>query len=102
MDRKEEDFDKVNNNNIYVPSFEKDTNDAKVLQKKGKDPVFYFGHIQEMSKNQGPVLVFIEELGEKKVVAFSSLKPLPLKKGKQTNWLAISKKNLILDSSQYL
>ncbi|KAK0163520.1 hypothetical protein PV327_007195 [Microctonus hyperodae] len=41
-----------------------------------KSPQLLTGHIQEMSKNQGPVLVFIEELGEKKIVPYASLKPL--------------------------
>ncbi|XP_017754308.1 PREDICTED: hybrid signal transduction histidine kinase M-like [Eufriesea mexicana] len=102
VDFTEEDFDKTNNNNIYVSSLEKDSNsnDTKVLQKKAKEPIFYYGHIQEMSKNQGPVLVFIEELGEKRVVPYSALKPLPPKKSKQANWLPVCKKNLILDSNQ--
>ncbi|CAK9798887.1 Putative bifunctional UDP-N-acetylglucosamine transferase and deubiquitinase ALG13 [Anthophora quadrimaculata] len=102
MDFNEEDFDKANNNNIYLSSFEKDTcgTDTKVLQKKSKDSVFYYGHIQEMSKNQGPVLVFIEELGEKKIVPYSALKPLPLRKSKQSNWLPVCKKNMLFDSNQ--
>ena len=52
-----------------------------------------------MSKNQGPVLVFIEELGEKRIVPYSALKPLPPKKNKMANWLPVCKKNLVLDSS---
>ncbi|KOC62469.1 UDP-N-acetylglucosamine transferase subunit ALG13 like protein [Habropoda laboriosa] len=104
MDFNEEDFDKANNNNIYMSSFEKDScsNDAKILQKKSKDSVFYYGHIQEMNKNQGPVLVFIEELGEKKIVPYSALKPLPLRKNKQNNWLPVCKKNVLLDSRMIL
>lgn len=101
MEFNEEEFDKVNNNNVYVSSFEKDTNgnDTKALQKKSQhDPVFFYGHIQEMSKNQGPVLVFIEELGEKKIVPYSALKPLPPRKNKQNNWLPMCKRN-VLDSS---
>ncbi|XP_076167094.1 uncharacterized protein LOC143146573 isoform X2 [Ptiloglossa arizonensis] len=102
MEFNEEEFDKVNNNNVYVSSFEKDTNgnDTKALQKKSQhDPVFFYGHIQEMSKNQGPVLVFIEELGEKKIVPYSALKPLPPRKNKQNNWLPMCKRN-VLDSNQ--
>ncbi|XP_011310890.1 uncharacterized protein [Fopius arisanus] len=41
-----------------------------------KAPPLLKGHIQEMSKDEGPVLVYIEELGEKKSVPFKSLKPL--------------------------
>lgn len=101
VDFSEEDFDKTNNNSIYVSSLGKDVNDndTKILQKKNSDPIFYYGHIQEMGKSQGPVLVFIEELGEKRIVPYSALKPLPLKKNKQANWLPVCKKNLLLDSS---
>ncbi|KAK1124946.1 hypothetical protein K0M31_006291 [Melipona bicolor] len=100
VDFNEKEFDKTNNN--YAPSFEKDSNDndTKLLQKKNNDSVFYYGHIQEMSKSQGPVLVFIEELGEKRIVPYSALKPLPPKKNKQVNWLPVCKKNLLLDSNQ--
>ncbi|XP_076635129.1 uncharacterized protein LOC143348583 [Colletes latitarsis] len=102
MEFNEEEFDKANNNNVYVTSFEKDANgndNVKVLQKKGKpDPVLFYGHIQEMNKNQGPVLVFIEELGEKKIVPYCALKPIPLRKNKQNNWLPMCKKN-VLDSN---
>ncbi|XP_041358973.1 uncharacterized protein LOC121375536 [Gigantopelta aegis] len=38
----------------------------------------YNGHIQELTDNQGPVIVFIEELGEKRAVPYDSLRPLPL------------------------
>ncbi|XP_012339515.1 myb-like protein F [Apis florea] len=102
IDFNEEDFDKTNNNNVYVSSLEKDSNDnnTNVLEKKSNNLIFYYGHIQEMSKNQGPVLVFIEELGEKRIVPYSALKPLPPKKNKMANWLPVCKKNLVLDSNQ--
>ncbi|XP_076669782.1 uncharacterized protein LOC143369568 isoform X3 [Andrena cerasifolii] len=103
MDFNEDEFDKANNNSVYVSSFEKDANgnDTRTLQKKTKqDPAFYYGHIQEMSKNHGPVLVFIEELGEKRVVPYFALKPLPLRKSKQNNWLPMCKRNVLLDSNQ--
>ncbi|CAH2233662.1 jg10628 [Pararge aegeria aegeria] len=38
----------------------------------------YQCHIQEMSPDGGPCLVFIEELGEKRVVDFDQLEPLPV------------------------
>ncbi|KAL5011268.1 hypothetical protein ScPMuIL_009819 [Solemya velum] len=38
----------------------------------------YHGHIQELD-TEGPVIVFIEELGEKREVSFDSLRPLPFK-----------------------
>ncbi|XP_076648689.1 uncharacterized protein LOC143356681 isoform X2 [Halictus rubicundus] len=103
MDFNENDFDRANNKNVYVSSIEKDVNhnDTKALQKTDKqDPIFLYGHIQEMSKNQGPVLVFIEELGEKKIVPYGALKPLPLKKSKQNNWVPVCKRNVLVDSNQ--
>ncbi|XP_013139392.1 PREDICTED: protein ovarian tumor locus-like isoform X3 [Papilio polytes] len=38
----------------------------------------YHCHIQEMSPEGGPCLVFIEELGEKRVVGYDQLEPLPI------------------------
>ncbi|CAB3254360.1 unnamed protein product [Arctia plantaginis] len=38
----------------------------------------YHCHIQEMSPEGGPCLVFIEELGEKRIVNYEQLEPLPL------------------------
>lgn len=38
----------------------------------------YHCHIQEMRPEGGPCLVFIEELGEKRIVNFEQLEPLPL------------------------
>lgn len=34
-------------------------------------------HIQEMAPNKGPVVVFVEELGEKRTVSFENLELLP-------------------------
>lgn len=38
----------------------------------------YRCHIQEMRPDGGPCLVFIEELGEKRVVNYEQLEPLPV------------------------
>lgn len=38
----------------------------------------YHCHIQEMRPKGGPCLVFIEELGEKRVVNYDQLEPLPM------------------------
>lgn len=35
-------------------------------------------HIQEMGQDGGPCLVFVEELGEKRVVNYEQLEPLPV------------------------
>ncbi|KAL3880038.1 hypothetical protein ACJMK2_032310, partial [Sinanodonta woodiana] len=43
----------------------------------------YHGHIQELTENEGPVLVFIEELGQKRSVPYQSLKPVPAKNNSQ-------------------
>ncbi|KAK3610149.1 hypothetical protein CHS0354_039930 [Potamilus streckersoni] len=43
----------------------------------------YHGHIQELAENEGPVLVFIEELGQKRTVPYQSLKPVPAKNNSQ-------------------
>ncbi|KAK3922875.1 Putative bifunctional UDP-N-acetylglucosamine transferase and deubiquitinase ALG13 [Frankliniella fusca] len=37
----------------------------------------YVGHIQDMSPDKGPVVVFVEELGEKRTVPFENLELLP-------------------------
>ncbi|XP_076290768.1 uncharacterized protein LOC143214076 isoform X2 [Lasioglossum baleicum] len=101
MDFNEDDFDRANNNNVYVSSLEKDANcnDTTASQKTDK-PTFLYGHIQEMSKNEGPVLVYIVELGEKKIVPYCALKPWPLRKGKQNNWAPVCKRNVLVDSNQ--
>ncbi|XP_046422637.1 protein ovarian tumor locus-like [Neodiprion fabricii] len=106
MDTKEDELDKTNNNSSYninlgeKSSKDNNGNDQKSTKKPGKkDSVIFSGHIQEMSKNEGPVVVFIEELGEKKTVPYSSLKPITQKKNKQPNWpLANHKKNPIYET----
>nr|KAF7431640.1 hypothetical protein H0235_004564 [Vespula pensylvanica] len=80
----------------------KDSEECKTLQTKlNQNPTIFCGHIQEINKNEGSVVVFIEEFGEKKTVPYSSLKPLSLRKNKQNNWPSTSKKNLqLIDSNQ--
>ncbi|XP_037296368.1 putative bifunctional UDP-N-acetylglucosamine transferase and deubiquitinase ALG13 [Manduca sexta] len=52
---------------------------VKCLCKLQQDQsVPYHCHIQEMGPDGGPCLVFIEELGEKRVVNYDQLEPLPL------------------------
>ncbi|XP_025086428.1 uncharacterized protein LOC112559407 isoform X3 [Pomacea canaliculata] len=38
----------------------------------------YHAHVQEINEPSGPVVVYVEELGEKKTVPYSCLRPLPL------------------------
>lgn len=40
--------------------------------------MFYNAHIQEVSVDNGPAVVFVEELGKKHVVQLKNLKPVPL------------------------
>lgn len=49
---------------------------------KADQRVPYHCHIQEMRPDGGPCLVYIEELGEKRVVNFEQLEPLPLSEAK--------------------
>ncbi|XP_028041614.1 putative bifunctional UDP-N-acetylglucosamine transferase and deubiquitinase ALG13 [Bombyx mandarina] len=45
---------------------------------ESEQPVPFHCHIQEMRPDGGPCLVFIEELGEKRLVNYEQLEPLPL------------------------
>ena len=93
------DNDKANNN--FLITRDNWDNNSKSLVKPTKrlEPLFYTGHIQEMSKNEGPVVVFIEELGEKMTVPYEALKPFPQRKVKQNNWaIAANKRNIIPQS----
>ncbi|VVC88059.1 unnamed protein product [Leptidea sinapis] len=49
---------------------------------EGSQNTPYHCHIQEMGPDEGPCLVFIEELGEKRVVNYDQLKPLPIEEVK--------------------
>lgn len=111
MDTKEDELDKTNNNSNCAISFgeklikDNNGNDQKNIKKPGqKDSIVFSGHIQEMGKNEGPVVVFIEELGEKKTVPYSALKPITPKKNKQTNWSTTTnhKKSPSFDSGSKL
>lgn len=100
FDERNYDGNSNNNNNNSMLSLETSFDDnVETSEKTDKDPVFYYGHIQEIDKNGGPVLVFIEELGEKRLVPYAALKPLPSKKNRQGNWSPTCKKNVLLDST---
>nr|XP_050847157.1 uncharacterized protein LOC127062633 isoform X1 [Vespula vulgaris] len=100
----EMDFDKSDLDKCDTKAIKdgRSSNESKTLQKKlSQNPAILCGHIQEINKNEGSVVVFIEEFGEKKTVPYSSLKPLSLRKNKQNNWPSTSKKNLqLIDSNQ--
>ncbi|XP_043489509.1 putative uncharacterized protein DDB_G0286901 [Polistes fuscatus] len=101
MNFNKSDLDGINNNASALEN-NQSCNETKILQRKSnQDPATFCGHIQEISKNEGSVIVFIEELGEKRTVPYSSLKPLSLRKNKQNNWVPICKKNVqLIDSNQ--
>ncbi|XP_033606451.1 OTU domain-containing protein 4 isoform X2 [Cryptotermes secundus] len=56
---------------------------VKCLVKLNPDRSFH-AHIQEMSPDRGPVIVFVEELGEKCTVPYDNLEPLP--KSEKPQW----------------
>ncbi|XP_029155289.1 putative uncharacterized protein DDB_G0285119 isoform X2 [Nylanderia fulva] len=58
------------------------------------------GYIQEMPTNKEPVLVFIKDLGEKKLVPYDALKPLPVvRKNKQRNWVTVNRNHTVNSDS---
>uniref|UniRef100_A0A674JHG5 OTU deubiquitinase 4 n=1 Tax=Terrapene triunguis TaxID=2587831 RepID=A0A674JHG5_9SAUR len=54
---------------------------------------FYNAHIQEVRSENGPVIVFVEELGEKHAVSLKSLKPLP-QASPMEGWNTVSGKKI--------
>lgn len=56
---------------------------VKCLVKMQPDRLFH-AHIQEMEPNNGPVIVFVEELGKKCTVSHDVLEPLP--KNQKVQW----------------
>ncbi|KAK2584295.1 hypothetical protein KPH14_006692 [Odynerus spinipes] len=88
------DLDSTNNNASAIDG-NQSSDEIKTLQKQSdEEPVIFCGHIQEINKNEDSVVVFIEELGEKKTVPYSSLKPLSFQKNKQNSWAPICRKNV--------
>ncbi|XP_063976158.1 protein ovarian tumor locus-like [Diachasmimorpha longicaudata] len=75
LDNDKENINETNNNKT-LSTPDANGNLQQFPNSGKKVPALLIGHIQEMSKNNGPVVVFIEELGEKKTVPFKSLKPL--------------------------
>ncbi|XP_014481456.1 PREDICTED: uncharacterized protein LOC106747926 isoform X2 [Dinoponera quadriceps] len=77
-------------------------NNAKnVPQKTKQDKSFYFGYIQGMGTNEEPALVFVEELGEMRLVPYAALKPFPLaKRNKQGSSTPHNRKNIPTDAGR--
>ncbi|XP_053316771.1 OTU domain-containing protein 4 [Spea bombifrons] len=55
---------------------------------------FYNCHIQEVSVENGPVVVFVEELGKKHNVQLKNLKPVSLTIGNTDGWSTVSGKKI--------
>ena len=96
--------DVANNNDLDSVIDDKfEINDGKTSADiEKREPILLTGHIQEMEKNEGPVIVFILELGEKRTVPYSALKPVTSKKVKATGALTSSKKNPPNEQSEFL
>lgn len=94
--------DQTKSNNPSQPSTS--GNNAKSVQQKSKqDKSFYFGYIQELGSNEEPALVFIEELGEMRLVPYAALKPFPLaKKNKQNNSTSHNRKSIPTDTGSFV
>lgn len=107
VDYKDKELDNTphNNNNLSRSSNDKDNNGngSKELTKNcqhKREPAFLYGHIQEMSKDEGPVVVFIEEVGEKRTFPFAALKPIGPRRNKQINWSSNNcRRNSTFDTS---
>jgi len=101
-----EQFDR-NNNKKSIKSLDSDISDSnnKIVQQQLKQGLFRLcGYIQEINTDKEPVLVFIEDLGEKKLVPYSALKPFPItKRNKQKNWTPMNRNHSVnSDSSQFI
>lgn len=91
-----------NNNNSSL--CDTDGSNVKNLQQKWKQENFHYsGYVQEMGTGEDPVLVFIENLGEKRLVPYGALKPFPLvKRNKQNNSITHNKKNAFIDTGWFV
>ncbi|XP_068135443.1 OTU domain-containing protein 4 [Hyperolius riggenbachi] len=55
---------------------------------------FYNAHIQEVVSNNGPAIVFVEELGEKKTVSLKNLKPVTTTISNSDDWNTVGVKKV--------
>ncbi|XP_020293294.1 uncharacterized protein LOC109859436 isoform X1 [Pseudomyrmex gracilis] len=68
---------------------------VKTDQKLKQGNLWLQGYIQKMSTNKEPVLVFIQDLGERKYVPYDALKPLPRKPKQQKNWFPMNRNHSV-------
>ncbi|EZA60840.1 UDP-N-acetylglucosamine transferase subunit ALG13-like protein [Ooceraea biroi] len=97
-----EQFDRNHKNN-RLKSLDYNISDSnnKIVQQQLKQGLFRLcGYIQEISTDKEPVLVFIEDLGEKKLVPYSALKPFPVtRRNKQKNWTPMNRNHAVNSDS---
>ncbi|KAM9330459.1 OTU domain-containing protein 4 [Gastrophryne carolinensis] len=55
---------------------------------------FYNAHIQELVAENGPAVVFVEELGERHDVPLKNLKPVPLAESSKDAWNTVSARKI--------
>ncbi|XP_072758114.1 uncharacterized protein [Anoplolepis gracilipes] len=98
-----EQCDRNNNTSLRANSSDRGAGESnsKIEQQKLKQgPIWLQGYIQEMGTSREPVLVFIKDLGEKKLVPYSALKPLPVvRKNRQKNWVAVNRNHSVNSDS---
>lgn len=101
-----EQFSKSNeedcSNNKLLNCSISDNNNKNLQQQLKQGFIRLYGYIQEISTDNKPVLVFIEDLGEKKLVPYSALKPFTItKRNKQKPWTPVNRNHANSDSSQF-
>ena len=102
VDFKDNELDDTNNNSFQLhDQRDNNGNPSRSSSRIGKrEQIYWHGHIQEMSKDDGPVVVFIEEIGAKRSLPYAALKPLTTRKTKSNNWsLTPCRKNSTYESS---
>ncbi|XP_023224853.1 putative bifunctional UDP-N-acetylglucosamine transferase and deubiquitinase ALG13 [Centruroides sculpturatus] len=75
---------------MIIPDFAPGVKCLVRIEKDQAEP--FHAHIQEMDSNQGPVTVFVEELGEKCTVPYENLEALPIPAYKVLPWQGIGSK----------
>lgn len=90
-----------NNNNPLQPSTS-GCNIKNVQQKSKQEKSFYFGYIQKIGTSEEPALVFVEELGEMRLVPYTALKPVPIAKRNKHNSTPHNRKNIPMDAGCFI
>lgn len=84
--------EEANNNNQNVKDKNYNVDNSKSIVPSNQQELLYNGYIQEVDKAQGSALVFIQELGTKKMVPYNSLRILPFQRrmprGQNNYWVS--------------